>query len=72
MQTLTPQPVSDLACGCVQEAALILGLLDRVSDADSFADPDTKQELQLALAATRNALMGIRQVVELETKRAGL
>ena len=56
----------------MQEAALILGLLDRVSDADSFADPDTKQELQLALAATRNALMGIRQVVELETKRAGL
>lgn len=72
VKSLLQQPVSDIAEDCVKEAALILRLLDRVSDAACFSDQATEQELRVALAATRNALMGIRQVVELETTRAGL
>jgi hypothetical protein len=72
VKTTAPQRISEVAEECVGEASQILALLNRLSDAESCSTGATEQELVTALRATSNALRGIRQVVELEARRAAL
>lgn len=62
-----------MAEDCVKEAAELVQLLNRLSDADQQApDERTEQELITAIRATRNAINGIKLVVRGEVRRHGL
>lgn len=73
MTSTAPRGVSALAEDCVKEAAELVQLLDRLSDAGELVcDASTHQELATALVATRNAINGIKFVVRTEVVRHGL
>lgn len=62
-----------MAEDCVKEAAELVQLLNRLSDADQqVPDERTEQELITAIRATRNAINGIKLVVRGEVWRHGL
>lgn len=73
MTSIAPRRISAIAEDCVKEAADLVQLLNRISDADhQLSDDFTQQELTTAIRATRNALNGIKQVVLGEVRRHGL
>lgn len=73
MTSIAPRRISALAEDCVKEAADLVQLLNRLSDADQQApDEETEQQLVTAIRATRNALNGIKLVVRGEVQRHGL
>lgn len=73
MTSLAPRRISAIAEDCVKEAADLVQLLNRISDADhQLSDEFTQQELTTAIRATRNAINGIKQVVLAEVRRHGL
>lgn len=73
MTSLAPRRISAIAEDCVKEAADLVQLLNRLSDADQQApDEETEQQLVTAIRATRNALNGIKLVVRGEVQRHGL
>lgn len=73
MTSIAPRRISAIAEDCVKEAADLVQLLNRISDADhQLPDESTQQELTTAIRATRNAINGIKQVVLAEVRRHGL
>lgn len=73
MTSIAPRRISALAEDCVQEAAALVQLLNRLSDAgEQVCDERTQQELITAVLATRNAINGIKLVVRAEVVRHGL
>lgn len=71
--SIAPRRISAHAEDCVKEAAELVQLLNRLSDADQqVPDERTEQELITAIRATRNAINGIKLVVRGEVRRYGL
>lgn len=71
--SIAPRRISALAEDCVCEAAALVQLLNRMSDADEvLRDESDARDLATAVRATRNAIVGIKDVVALEVRRRGL
>lgn len=73
MTTVAPQRISAVAEECVNEAAELVRLLHRLSDADQqLTDEATAEQLVMATRATRNSLSAISDFVRHEVGRLGL
>lgn|GEM_PF-5788491 len=73
MTFIAPQRISAVAEECVNEAAELVRLLHRLSDAELAPETaDCLPELVTAVRATRNSLTAIREFVRHEVGRLGL
>ena len=73
MTPVAPQRISEIVEDCIEDTTALSALLGRLSDADvRLSATDAGPELLTAVRATRNAIAGIKGVVELEVQRRGL
>lgn len=70
METTATQHLSLVAATCGEECMQIRHLCDQLSDGCFDGDPDDVAEINTALIAVRNCLIGIRSVCEHEVQRA--